>query len=175
MKPIIGITVAPESITADYGVSNRYRAGVDYIDAVSAAGGMPIMLSPRTDDIEQILEVVDGIVFTGGADLDPGLYGDETVHPETYGVDAERDSFEIALIRAAAAVDKPMLCICRGIQVLNVAFGGTLDQHLVNENDSDEGHRQYKRGSVRLGTGTHRHDLGRRVVTIDHRNGSPSG
>ena len=55
MKPIIGITVAPESITADYGVSHRYRAGVDYIDAVSAAGGMPIMLSPRIDDIEQIL------------------------------------------------------------------------------------------------------------------------
>ena len=146
MKPIIGVTVSPDTVTADYGVSHRYRAGVDYIDAVSAAGGLPVMLSPRVEDIDQILQVVDGLLFTGGADLDPSLYGDEAVHPETYGVDQERDTFEIALIRAAAAADKPMLCICRGIQVLNVAFGGSLDQHLADETGSDEGHRQYKRG-----------------------------
>jgi gamma-glutamyl-gamma-aminobutyrate hydrolase PuuD len=84
---------------------------------------------PSEEAIDETLDALDGVVFSGGADLDPQLYGQEA-HPETKGVVAERDRGELALLQAALARDMPVLAVCRGVQVLNVALGGDLVQHL---------------------------------------------
>jgi putative glutamine amidotransferase len=102
---------------------------VDYVRAVERAGGRPLLVPPSDDGVEETLDALDGIIFSGGSDLDPSLYGQET-HPETTGVVAERDRGELALLTAALERDMPVLAICRGSQVLNVALGGDLVQHL---------------------------------------------
>ena len=99
----------------------------DYVESVKRAGGEPRVLS-NSDDPERVLREVDGILLTGGLDVDPALYG-ETPHPSTDAA-PERDRFEIPLSRAAIAGDVPIFAICRGVQVLNVAAGGTLVQDI---------------------------------------------
>jgi gamma-glutamyl-gamma-aminobutyrate hydrolase PuuD len=99
------------------------------VRAVEVSGGRPLLVPPSADGIEETLDAVDGLVFSGGEDLDPGAYGAEP-HPETSGVSPERDGAELALLRAALERDMPVLAVCRGSQVLNVAFGGDLVQHL---------------------------------------------
>jgi putative glutamine amidotransferase len=84
---------------------------------------------PSDDGVEETLDALDGLIFSGGSDLDPSLYGQEA-HAETTGVVAERDRGELALLTAALERDMPVLAICRGSQVLNVALGGDLVQHL---------------------------------------------
>jgi putative glutamine amidotransferase len=111
----------------------------DYVRSVAAAGGAPLLVPPGAD-LEVTLGVVDGLVFTGGSDLDPVLYGAES-HPETSGVIRERDDFELSLMRLALERDVPMLAICRGSQVLNVALGGNLEQH-VPDRVGTESHRE---------------------------------
>jgi gamma-glutamyl-gamma-aminobutyrate hydrolase PuuD len=101
----------------------------DYVRAVEQAGARALLVPPSEDGIEETLDAVDGLIFSGGSDLDPSLYGQEA-HPETDGVVAERDRAELALLQAALARDLPVLAICRGSQVLNVARGGDLVQHL---------------------------------------------
>src|SRR5689334_236117 len=100
----------------------------DYVRAVSAAGGAPVLIPPGSS-LGETLDLVDGLVFSGGSDLDPELYSAEA-HTETNGVVRERDDFELQLMRAALERDVPMLAICRGSQVLNVALGGDLEQHV---------------------------------------------
>src|SRR5436309_983632 len=100
----------------------------DYVTAVARAGGAPVLVPPGAD-VGATIEVLDGVVFSGGSDLDPSLYGADS-HPETLGVVRERDDFELALMLAALERDVPMLAICRGSQVLNVALGGDLEQHV---------------------------------------------
>ena len=95
---------------------------------------------PPGSSLPETLSVVDGLVFSGGSDLDPSLYGAEA-HPETGGVIRERDDFELELMRAALARDVPVLAICRGSQVLNVALGGDLVQHLPDTVGHEE-HRE---------------------------------
>ena len=126
MKPRIGLTTTPESVD-DRPVEQVNRA---YVDAVVRAGGIPFVL-PALDpaDAELALLAVDGLLLTGGGDVDPARYGATPV-PEVYGVDPGRDAFEVALVVAAAAAGMPVLAICRGIQILNVALGGTLHQHV---------------------------------------------
>jgi putative glutamine amidotransferase len=105
----------------------------NYMRALHRAGGLEAILFPeRIDDSEarDRLNPADGLLLIGGADVDPAYYGEEP-HPECYGVNPEADAFEMALARAAVELGKPMLAICRGIQVLNVAFGGSLDQHIT--------------------------------------------
>src|SRR5262245_11519815 len=97
----------------------------DYVESVRRAGGDPVVLS-NDDDPAGVLEKVDGLLLTGGLDVDPKLYG-EAPHPTTETA-PERDHFEIPLTRAAIAGDVPVLAICRGVQVLNVAAGGSLVQ-----------------------------------------------
>jgi putative glutamine amidotransferase len=128
-KPIIGITTY--LTFARFGVWEDDAALIPaaYVDAVEAAGGRPLLVPPSMDGIEETLESLDGLLFSGGSDLDPELYGQEA-HPETDGVVARRDHSEIALLQAALARDMPVLAICRGSQVLNVARGGDLVQHL---------------------------------------------
>jgi putative glutamine amidotransferase len=106
-----------------------------YLDGVWRAGGNDAMIAPRpmtTDDAKEILCRVDGLVLVGGGDVDPALFG-QPPHEQVYGVDADSDSLEIALVRAATDLGVPTLAICRGMQVLNVAFGGTLLQHITRE------------------------------------------
>ena len=102
-----------------------------YVEAVRRAGGRPVLL-PAPDDAgpEELLAAFDALVLVGGGDVDPARYGAGQRHPDVYGVDQERDQLEIDLIRHADRSELPTLAICRGIQVLNVAFGGTLHQHL---------------------------------------------
>jgi gamma-glutamyl-gamma-aminobutyrate hydrolase PuuD len=138
-RPIIGITTY--LVPATWGAWNMEAALVpaDYVRAVSAAGGAPVMIPPGSS-LPETLSVVDGLVFSGGSDLDPSLYAAEA-HPETAGVIRERDDFELELMRAALERDVPMLAICRGSQVLNIALGGDLEQH-VPDRVGTELHRE---------------------------------
>lgn len=103
-----------------------------YVEAVQRAGALVLMLAPDQELLshpEEALDLIDGLVLAGGADIDPSSYG-EQAHPETLDTVPERDRFEIALVRAAIERDLPVLGICRGMQLINVAYGGTLLQHL---------------------------------------------
>ena len=112
-------------------VSHTYR------NSVQRAGGLPILLAPVEDDaVPSILDRVDGLLMTGGGDVDPALYGGERVK-EMYGIDPNRDRFELALAREAYRRKMPVLAICRGIQILNVAMGGSLIEDIPTEVGSD--------------------------------------
>jgi putative glutamine amidotransferase len=100
-----------------------------YVRAVEQAGGRPLVVPPSDEALHETLAVLDGLVFSGGGDVDPDAY-DAEAHDETRGVNAKRDEAEIALLRAALERDLPVLAVCRGSQVLNVALGGDLVQHL---------------------------------------------
>ena len=102
-----------------------------YTSSVARAGGMPIAIPPL-DGSTELLDLLDGLVFTGGPDLNPAVYG-QAPHPETTGVHDQRDRAELALIREALRRDMPVLGICRGMQLLNVALGGDLHQHLGSD------------------------------------------
>jgi len=107
-------------------------AGRVYLDAVLRAGGEPLTLSPRElrhDEAVQLLKGFKALVLMGGADVDPHLYSQQR-QPHVYGVNAEQDQFEMALVHAAIELGLPTLAVCRGIQLVNVALGGTLIQHI---------------------------------------------
>ncbi|HYH79867.1 MAG TPA: gamma-glutamyl-gamma-aminobutyrate hydrolase family protein [Longimicrobium sp.] len=108
------------------------------------AGALPLMLPTPAGDItlEELLAQVDGLVLQGGSDVCPGSYGEEPLRPEWCG-DPVRDAYEIALVRACMAADKPVLGVCRGMQVLNVALGGTLWQDLTTQNPACRTHRDW--------------------------------
>ena len=133
-RPNIGVTAATERVS--YGVWEEIPAIISparYVQAVQRAGGRPILLPPDPEDAEDpsgVLDLLDALIITGGAgDLDPALYGEEP-HPETGPVQEERDAYELALVRAAIERRMPVLGICRGMQILNVAYGGGIEQHL---------------------------------------------
>jgi putative glutamine amidotransferase len=132
---VIGITTY--LVPAAWGAWKMEAALVpaDYVRVVSAAGGAPVLVPPGSS-VPETLDVVDGLVFSGGSDLDPELY-DAEAHAETNGVIRERDDFELELMRAALDRDMPMLAICRGSQVLNIALGGDLEQHLPDRVGSE--------------------------------------
>jgi putative glutamine amidotransferase len=139
MKPRIGVTSCP-TIREDRLVEEINRS---YVRAVLRSGGLPLILPVLTpSDVDDVLEGLDGILLTGGGDVDPGRYGQLAV-AEVDGVDDERDDWELALAREVFIRDMPVLGICRGSQVLNVALGGTLVQHLpdVSSQSHHERHR----------------------------------
>ena len=129
-RPVVGITVYAEP-SVHWGVWDVPAAVVPlaYVEAIDRAGGRPLLVPPSEDGIDETLEVVHGLLFSGGSDLDPAEYG-QPAHPETVDVRPERDRAELALLRAALERDLPVLAVCRGSQVLNVARGGDLVQHL---------------------------------------------
>lgn len=129
MRPIVGITSYAEEVTFGAWVEHSAVVPLAYVRAVELAGGRPLVVPPSEDGIEETLGVLDGIVFSGGSDLHPELY-DADPHPETTDVREERDRAELALLSAALERDMPVLAVCRGSQVLNVARGGDLVQHL---------------------------------------------
>ena len=110
-----------------------FRLREDYVRSVETAGGLPVIFAPgRPEDAAEVLDRVDGLLLTGGADLDPRNYG-EAPHPKLGRTFDERDAFELALCREALRRDLPLLAICRGHQVLNVATGGTLVQDIPSQ------------------------------------------
>ncbi|MBD0317430.1 MAG: gamma-glutamyl-gamma-aminobutyrate hydrolase family protein [Thermoleophilia bacterium] len=129
MKPVIGITTYAEQ--ARWGVWDvpTALAPMSYVSAVMSAGGRPLLVPPSEDAIDETLDALDGLLFSGGSDLDPPLYGAEP-HPTVNGTRPDRDRAELALMRAALARDMPVLAVCRGMEVMNVALGGDLVQHL---------------------------------------------
>jgi gamma-glutamyl-gamma-aminobutyrate hydrolase PuuD len=139
-RPVIGITAYAEPAVR-WGVWEVPAAVVPlaYVRQVEAAGGRPLLVPPSLDAIEETLDVLDGLLFSGGSDIDPGEYGQEA-HPETNGIRPERDRAELVLLTAALERDLPLLAVCRGSQVLNVVRGGDLVQHLP-EVVGDEKHK----------------------------------
>jgi len=133
-KPNIGITAATETI--NYGAWQNvpaFMSPANYVRAVQRAGGRPILLIPDNEDTKnpsEVLNLIDAVIITGGAgDLNPELYGQKP-HPQTGPIQKERDAYELALISAAIERETATLGICRGMQVLNVAYGGAVEQHL---------------------------------------------
>ncbi|MEA2368493.1 MAG: putative glutamine amidotransferase [Thermoleophilaceae bacterium] len=131
-RPIIGMAAAVEKVRWGAWDEIATLAPATYAAAVQRAGGMALVLPPDeavTADPDEALDLVDGLLLAGGSDIDPASYGAEP-SPDTETVYPARDRFEIALARRALARDMPVLGICRGMQLLNVAAGGTLVQHL---------------------------------------------
>lgn len=136
---IVGIT-CDRSESA--GMQTRQYLNEPYIQAVRSAGALPLLIpSIAPEDAARYLDLIDGLLLTGGGDVDPRCYG-AYPHPALGEIDATRDQFELALVKAAWERRLPMMAICRGIQVLNVALGGTLYQDLPSEKPSGISHRQ---------------------------------
>ncbi len=127
--PLIGLSTYVEP--ARHGIWEESSAllSMSYVTAVIRSGGCPVLLPPSPTGPATVLAVIDGLVLTGGPDVDPKFYGADA-HAETDTPRTERDAWEVALCEGALAEDIPLLAICRGMQVLNVALGGTLHQHL---------------------------------------------
>ena len=146
--PVIGLTSYLEP--AKFGVWETEAALLHrvYVDCVVAAGGIPVLLPPVSGVHDRLVSTVDGLVLTGGADVEPARYGHEP-HPATY-TRPERDAFEFGLFEAARKAGKPVLGVCRGLQVMSVALGGTLSQHLPET----AGHTDHQPAPGTFGTST---------------------
>jgi gamma-glutamyl-gamma-aminobutyrate hydrolase PuuD len=128
-RPLIGITTYVEPASWGHWHVEAALVPYDYVRAVERAGGRALLVPPDDDGIEEILDAVDGLVFSGGNDMTPESYGAEA-DPATNGTNPARDRGELALLTAALERDLPVLAICRGVEVLNVVRGGDLVQHL---------------------------------------------
>jgi putative glutamine amidotransferase len=142
-RPIIGITMD------SHDGKDAYYLGFDYAKAVERAGGVPLAIPYKTstDLIPEILNVFDGVLFTGGNDLDPALYG-EAWHPEAQKIDPDRQNFELALLAEVERRRLPTLAICLGCQLFNVYRGGSLYQFLPDVTEKQE-HRRGEPGTIR--------------------------
>jgi putative glutamine amidotransferase len=128
-RAVIGITTYVTPARWSYWDVEAALVPAAYVDAVTRAGGRALLVPPSEEGVDETLAALDGVIFSGGADLDPRLYEQEP-HEQTFGIHPERDRAELALLQAALARDMPVLAVCRGSQVLNVARGGDLVQHL---------------------------------------------
>ena len=131
-KPIIGLTPSVDE------ERNRCVVQPGYLESVDRAGGLPLMLplTDRDEDIAQFVELCDGFLFVGGPDIEPWRYGQELM-PECGPQNIQRDAMEWKLLKAALAADKPILGVCRGIQVLNTVLGGTLYQDIPSQYETE--------------------------------------
>jgi putative glutamine amidotransferase len=139
-KPLVGITTYVEEASWSHWVAAAALIPFAYVRAVERAGGRALLVPPAADGVEETLDALDGLILSGGNDVDPAAYGAEP-HAATGGVRPERDRAELALLEGALARDMPVLAVCRGSQLLNVARGGDLVQHLP-EMVGDEKHRE---------------------------------
>lgn len=138
-NPVVGITTYVEQAAWGSWELEAALIPYDYVRALERAGARPLLVPPSDAGVEETLDALDGLLFSGGGDLDPDTYGADA-HPETQGTRPERDRGELALLEAALARDMPVLAVCRGFQVLNVARGGDLVQHLPDT----VGHEQHR-------------------------------
>ena len=145
MTPIIGVTAnlrEDPKTDEQRPLGHFVRADFDYVDGVVGAGGIPMVLPPIVEMAEKVAGRIDGLLLSGGSDLDPSYYGEEPV-PELNATVPSRDAFEMALVKHALERGMPVFGICRGLQVLNVALGGTLYQDLPSQLHPDLiAHRQ---------------------------------
>jgi putative glutamine amidotransferase len=145
LAPIIGITASLKEdadSVAERPLGSFVRADLDYVAGVAQAGGTPMVLPPIIETVEEMVRGIDGLLLSGGTDLDPSYYGEEPL-PELGVTVAERDAFEMALLERALGRGVPVFGICRGLQLLNVALGGTLYQDLPSQfEDGSIAHRQ---------------------------------
>jgi len=139
-RPIVGITSYVEDAAWGYWRLEAALIPQMYIEAIERAGGRALVVPPSEDGVEETLDALDGLLLSGGADLDPASYGAEP-DPATNNIRPERDRAELALLEGALARDMPVLAVCRGSQILNVARGGDLVQDLP-EVIGDERHRE---------------------------------
>jgi putative glutamine amidotransferase len=151
-RPIVGLTTyLQQAQTGVWDVQASFLPAI-YIDGVTLAGGIPMLLPPQPVDAEiagRVLDGLDGLVLTGGRDVDPATYGQQP-HPAVDAPARDRDAWEFALLHEALRRGLPVLGICRGAQVLNVALGGTLHQHLPDV----VGHRGHQAGNAVFNTST---------------------
>lgn len=152
MKPVIGITSNIDS--------TAHTLQNTYIQAVISGGGIPFVIPTGVEnDAQQISALLDGLVISGGGDINPVLFNEEPI-PQLGNVTPERDSSELELVRYMLALDKPILGICRGHQLLNVAFGGTLYQDIISQSDSpllqhdQKAKREHPSHAVHIAQGT---------------------
>jgi putative glutamine amidotransferase len=142
-RPVIGICTALERARWSVWQLPAALLALNYVRATQRAGGMVAMLPPDerlVEEPDEVLDLIDGLILAGGTDIDPASYGRPS-DPSTIDTVPERDAFEIALTRAAIERDLPLLGICRGMQLINVACGGTLEQHLPDR----LGHSEHRR------------------------------
>ena len=174
-RPIVGITTYVEDAAWGYWRLPAALIPQMYVEMLEAAGARPLLVPPSEQGIEETLDALDGLLLSGGADLDPDSYGAEP-HPATNNVRPQRDRAELALLEAALARDLPVLAVCRGSQILNVAHGGDLVQHLP-ELVGHEEHREvpgvFSEHEVRIEGGSRLGELlgGRAPVKSSHHQG----
>ncbi len=135
MAPVIGVTATLKQdldSVAERPLGSYVRADLDYVAGVAQAGGIPLVLPPVPGAAEEMARGIDGLLLSGGSDLDPGYYGEEAL-PELGVTIPERDAFEMALLEHALKRGIPVFGICRGLQAINVALGGTLYQDLPTQ------------------------------------------
>lgn len=145
-KPVVALTAATKPVEG----MMRVRLNQAYIDAVRAAGLVPLVVPPLSEsELAGVVEAVQGIVLTGGEDVDPSEFGAER-HPQTQDPHSERDKCELALVHIAREMRIPTLAICRGMQVVNVAFGGTLIQDIASEQPSAMKHDRASERRIRV-------------------------
>lgn len=154
-KPIIGIGA---DVLVTPGERDRAFVYVTYAEAVRRAGAIPVVLPPQPENAAQLMATLDGFLLAGGHDCDPALYGEEC-HPTVAAMDARRQANDLALAEAARAQRVPMLGICLGLQVMNIAAGGTLIQDIESQHDTDIQHASVPedraRHDVIIEQGTH--------------------
>ena len=155
-RPVIGITAYEESAT--WGVWDTELAAIvpaNYVRAVAEAGGIPVVLPVQAFGAPELVARLDGVVLSGGPDVDPIRYGADP-HPETGPPRAGRDSFELAVLEEATNLELPVLAICRGLQTLNVSRGGTLIQHLPDDPEREHhgSKGDYEKRLVRISPGS---------------------
>ena len=128
-RPVVGITTYVEAARWGHWALDAALIPYEYVRGIERVDGRPLLVPPSEDGVEETLGALDGLLLSGGADVEPGTYGTEP-HPATAGTRPERDRAELALLEGALARDMPVLAVCRGLQMLNVARGGDLLQHL---------------------------------------------
>ncbi|MDJ0753506.1 MAG: gamma-glutamyl-gamma-aminobutyrate hydrolase family protein [Ardenticatenaceae bacterium] len=170
MKPIIGLTTyGRHELKIDYKFYDDFFAiPAQYVDAVRRAGGVPVLLPPGETSWDEIFHMVDGMIITGGADIHPAAYGGNAAHPSLTRLAPDRDTFELAL--AQEVMDRethPTLCICRGMQILNVALGGTMSEHIPDILDEDI-HRSEDGGWTQQPVVVHPGSLLGEIMQADH-------
>jgi putative glutamine amidotransferase len=163
-RPLIGIT---SGLTHNSAGTPVCQVGQAYVTAIQEAGGLPLIIPLELDDegLLKLLARLDGFLFSGGTDIDPARYHGQP-HPRVYGISSERDRLEFALIEKILTTDKPLLAICRGIQVLNVVLGGSLYTHIQDQMRQSLKHdwfpnfpRDKRAHTVSLTCGSKLHDI----------------